>query len=48
MRIVFSNEKIFDFDGIYDRENACIWAANREEANRRGGKKNSKENFPKK
>ena len=38
MRIVFSDEKTFDFDGIYNSENDRIWAVNREEANRRGGK----------
>ena len=39
MRIVFSNEKMFDLDSIYNSENVRIWAVNREEANRRGGKK---------
>ena len=39
MRIVFSDEKMFDLDGIYNSENDRIWTANREEANRRGGKK---------
>ena len=38
MRIVFSDEKMFDFDGIYNSENDRIWVVNREEANRRGGK----------
>ena len=39
MRILFSDEKIFDLDGIYDSQNDRIWVVNREEANRRGGKK---------
>ena len=39
MRILFSDEKTFDLDGIYNSENDRIWAVNREEANRRGGKK---------
>ena len=39
MRIRFSNEKMFDLDCIYNSENDRIWAVNREEANRRGGKK---------
>ena len=39
MRILFSNEKMFDLDGIYNSENDRIWAVNREEADRRGGKK---------
>ena len=36
VRIVFSHEKMFDLDGIYNSENDRIWAVNREEANRRG------------
>ena len=39
MRILFSVEKMFDLDGIYNSENDRMWAVNREEANRRGGKK---------
>ena len=39
MTILFSNEKTFDLDGIYNSENDRIWAVNREEANRRDGKK---------
>ena len=30
---------MFDFDGIYNSQNNCIWAVNKEEANRRGRKK---------
>ena len=37
-RILFSDETMFDLDGIYNSENDRIWAVNREEANRRGGK----------
>ena len=39
MRIFFSDEKMFDLDGVYNSENDHIWAVNREEANRRDGKK---------
>ena len=39
MTILFYHEKIFDLDGIYNSENHRIWAVNREETNRRGGKK---------
>ena len=39
MRIVFSNEKMFALDGIYNNENDGIWAVNREKVNRGGGKK---------
>ena len=48
MTILFPNEKTFDLDGIYNSENDRIWAVNREEANRRGEKKNSKESLQKK
>ena len=39
MRTLSPDEKMFDLDGIYNRQNDCIWAVNREGANRRGGKK---------
>ena len=42
MTILFSNEKPFDLDGIYNSENNRIWVVNREEANRRGGKKTAR------
>ena len=47
MRIPFSDEKMFDLDGIYNSENNRIWAVNREEANRRSGKKQQRK-FPQK
>ena len=48
MTILFADEKMFDLDGIYNSENDRIWAVNREEANRRNAKKNSKESLQKK
>ena len=39
MKIFFSDAKMFDLDGIYNSRNDGIWAVNREEENRRGGKK---------
>ena len=39
MRILFSDAKMFDLDGIYSSQNDRIWVINREEANWRGGKK---------
>ena len=33
MRIFFSDEKMFDLDGIYNSQNDRIWVINREEAN---------------
>ena len=36
LRIFFSDEKIFDPDGMYNAQNDRIWAANREEADKRG------------
>ena len=47
MRILFSDEKVFELDGIYNSENDRIWAVNREEANRRGGKEQQR-NFTQK
>ena len=38
MRILFSDEKMFDLDGIDNSVNDRIWTVNREEANRRGEK----------
>ena len=37
LRILFSDEKMFDFDGMYNAQNDRIWAVNREEADKRGG-----------
>ena len=39
MRILFSDEKMFDLDGICNGQNGRIWVVNWEEADRRGGKK---------
>ena len=39
LRIFFSDEKIFDLDGICNGQNDRIWVVNWEEADRRGGKK---------
>ena len=39
MRIVFSDDKMFDLDGIYNSENDGIWAINREEKIGEMGKK---------
>ena len=37
MKILFSDEKLFDIDGVYNSENGQIWAENRSEANKTGG-----------
>ena len=37
LRILFSDEKVFDFDGISNAQNHRIWAVNREEADKKGG-----------
>ena len=37
LRILFSDEKMFDLDGMYNAQNDRIWAVNREEADKRGG-----------
>ncbi|KAL4500824.1 hypothetical protein ABPG72_020058 [Tetrahymena utriculariae] len=37
LRFVFSDEKMFDIDGVYNSQNDRIWAVNREEADNLGG-----------
>ena len=37
MKILFSDEKMFDIDGVYNSQNERIWAANRMEADAKGG-----------
>ena len=37
LRILFSDEKMFDRDGMYNAQNARIWTVNREEGDKRGG-----------
>ena len=39
MKILFSDEKLFDIDGIYNSQNDRIWAVSRVEADKRGGVK---------
>ena len=47
MRVIFSHEKMLDFDGIFNSENDRIWTVNTKEANRRGGEKQQRK-FPQK
>ena len=47
MKILFSDEKMFDIDGIYDSQNDRIWAVNRSVADTKGGRR-QKRNFPQK
>ena len=47
MKILFSDEKLFDIDGIYNSQNDHIWAVSRVEADKRGGVK-QKRKFPEK
>jgi hypothetical protein len=47
LRFVFSDEKMFDLDGIYNSQNDRIWAVDRAEANRKGGVKQRRK-FPQK
>ena len=47
LKILSSDEKMFDLDGIYNAQNDRIWAVNREEADKRGGVK-QKRKFPQK
>ena len=48
MKILFSDEKLFDIGGIYNSQNDRIWAVNRVEADKRGWRKAKNENFPRK
>ena len=41
---LFSDEKLFDFDGVYNSQNDRIWAPSHTDADARGGIK--KESFP--
>lgn len=45
LRILFSDEKLFDIGGIYNSQNNRVWAANRSEANDMGGTKQRRK-FP--
>jgi inhibitor of nuclear factor kappa-B kinase subunit alpha len=47
MNILFSDEKMFDIDGVYNSQNDRIWAANRSEADIKGGIR-QKRKFPQK
>ena len=47
LRILFSNEKIFDLDGMYNAQNDRIWAVNLEEADKKG-RVRQKRKFPQK
>lgn len=37
LRILFSDEKMFDINGVYNSQNDRIWAPNRDAANAKGG-----------
>jgi len=39
MKIIFSDEKMFDLNGMYNAQNDRIWAINRSEADAKGGVK---------
>ena len=47
LRILFSDEKMFDLDGMYNAQNDRIWTVNREEADKRGGVQQTRK-FPQK
>ena len=47
LKILFSDEKMFDLDGMYNAQNDRIWAVNRVEADKKGGVK-QKRKFPQK
>jgi hypothetical protein len=37
LKILFSDEKMFDIDGVYNTQNDRIWAVNHDEADKKGG-----------
>jgi hypothetical protein len=47
MRILFSDEKIFDIDGVYNSQNDRMWAPSRTVANELGGIRTERK-FPQK
>ena len=47
MRILFSDEKFFDIDGVYNSQNDRVWAGDRADANKKGGIKQRRK-FPSK
>ncbi|CAM4836603.1 unnamed protein product [Rotaria magnacalcarata] len=42
LKILFSNEKLFDIDGIYNSQNERVWAVDRADADKKGGIKHKR------
>ncbi len=47
MKILFSDEKFFDIDGVYNSQNDRVWAVDRADADKKGGIK-QRQKFPQK
>ncbi len=47
MKILFSDEKWFDIDGVCNTQNDRVWAVSRAEADKHGGVKQTRK-FPEK
>ncbi len=47
LKILFSDEKFFDIDGVYNAQNDRVWAVNRADADKKGGIKQRRK-FPQK
>ena len=47
LKILFSDEKFFDIDGVYNSQNDRVWAVDRADADKKGGIK-QKRKFPQK
>ena len=45
MKVLFSDEKLFDIDGVYNSQNDKVWAVTRGEADKQGGIKQTPESF---
>ena len=47
MKILFSDEKYFDIDGVYNSQNDRVWAVNRADADEKGGVKQRRKHLRK-
>ena len=47
MKVLFSDEKSFDIDGVYNSQNYRVWAVDRADADEKGGSQR-KRKFPQK
>ena len=46
MKILFSDEKYFDIDGVYSSQNDQVWAVNCADTDEKGGFKQRRKHLP--